>query len=62
MKLPRRQIEVFYRVLDASGGCVEVIKQKGFNRNYIKWLVERKVTKKYGKGMKIHPFKIREEN
>ncbi len=58
---PRTKITVSYRVLDASGGCIDVIKQSGYNKNYIKWLVDRKVKKKYGKDKKIQQYKIVEE-
>lgn len=60
MKTPRVKFEVSYRVLDASGHCVDVIKENGYNKNNIKWKVERKVKRLYGKGLQIHQFKIEE--
>jgi len=49
---------VSYRILDTENHCLEIIKQEGYNRNYIQWMVERKVRLKYGKIMKIHKIKI----
>lgn len=61
MKSPRTKITVSYRILDDSGHTLEVIKETGYNRNNIKWLVERRVLKKYGKLVKIRQLKIVEE-
>lgn len=61
MKSPRPKITVSYRVLDDSGHTLEVIKQTGYNKNYIRWAVDRKVLKKYGKSFKILQLKIVEE-
>jgi hypothetical protein len=61
MKTPKPILNVSYRVLDASGHCVEIIKETGTNRNLIQWLVERKVEKKYGKSYKIHQLKVVKE-
>lgn len=58
MTRPRKKFEVSYRILDTSGRCLEVIKETGYNKNYIHWLVERRVQKKYGKGIKLHTMKI----
>lgn len=61
MNKPRPILTVSYRVLDENGKTLEVVKKKGLNRRYLQWFVERYVSKKYGKGKKVHPFKIVEE-
>lgn len=58
MKRPRTQLNVSYRILDESGTTVEVFKRTGFNKRYLQWVAERYVAKKYGKGFKLHQFKI----
>jgi hypothetical protein len=62
MKYKRQTITISYRIVDASGHTLEVVQETGLNKRYLLWKVERYVSKKYGKGIKIHPFKIREEN
>jgi len=61
MTRPRSVLAVSYRILDPSGHTVEVVTKRGINRRYLLWLVERYVSKKYGKGMKIHSYKVVEE-
>ena len=58
---PRSKFTISYRVLDDRGKTVEVIEEEGYNKNYIRWSVERKVNKKYEKEMRLHQFKIVEE-
>lgn len=58
---PKAKITVSYRVCDASGHTLEVIKRTGYNKNNILWQAERFVKHKYGKTMKLHPYKIVEE-
>jgi len=58
---PKTKFIISYRILDDSGHCLEVIKQEGYNKNQIQWMVERKVKIKYGKLMKIHKIKIKIE-
>lgn len=53
-------INVSYRVLDDSGHCLEIVKESGANKNNVRWKVERFVQRKYGKGLKIHRYKIEE--
>lgn len=47
------QYEVTYHVLDESGAVVDVIKETGRNRNYIKWRTNRLLPSRYGKGKKF---------
>ena len=61
MKDRRKQITVSYRVLDASGHTVDIFKMAGFNKNNLLWKAERLMKNKYGKGMKLHQFKVVEE-
>jgi hypothetical protein len=61
MTRPRTALTVSYRVLDENGKTLEVIKKTGLNRRYLLWMVERYVKHKYGKKMKIHPYKVVEE-
>ena len=61
MSTPRTYLTVSYRVLDESGKTLEIIQQSGINKNYIKWIVERKIQRKYGKGKRLHQIKIVEE-
>lgn len=61
MNKPRPILTVSYRVLDENGKTLEVFKKKGLNRSYLQWQAERYVSRKYGKGKKVHPFKIVEE-
>lgn len=58
MSKPRTPITVSYRVIDEAGRCVDVIKKTGLNKQYLRWVVERLVAKRYGKNFKIHPYKI----
>jgi hypothetical protein len=57
----RTTYNVSYRVLDASGRCLEVFSQSGRNKNYVQWLVERKMKKRYGKNIKLQRIKVEEE-
>ncbi len=61
MKPPRSIFTVSYRIVDESGHTLEVVKQSGLNKAYIRWLVERKMNRKYGKGKKLHQIKCVEE-
>lgn len=61
MKRQRPTLTVSYRVLDPSGKTLEVLKETGFNKRYLLWKAERYVTKKYGKGHKLHAYKVKEE-
>ena len=54
-------ITVSYRVLDENEKTLEVVKKTGLNRRHLQWMVERYVKHKYGRKMKIHPYKIIEE-
>jgi hypothetical protein len=58
---PRIVYNVLYRVLDATGHTLEVVQQSGKNKNYIQWLVERRMKKKHGKNISIHQIKITQE-
>ena len=57
----RKPLTISYRVLDEDGRCVEVFKKTGLNRRYLQWIAERYVKNKYGKGKKLHQFKVVEE-
>jgi hypothetical protein len=61
MKIPKTIYNVSYRVLDPLGKTLEVVQQSGRNKNYIRWLVERKIAKKYGKNVTLHQIKVTEE-
>jgi hypothetical protein len=61
MSRPRTIFTVSYRILDDSGHTLEIVKESGINKNYIKWLVERKMNHKYGKGKKLQQIKVVEE-
>jgi hypothetical protein len=61
MSKPRTVLTVSYRVLDENGKTLEVFKKTGFNRRYLQWSAERYAKHKYGKKMKIHPYKVVEE-
>ena len=58
MMKPRQQLTISYRILDASGHTVEVIKETGTNKHYLLWKVERLVRKKYGKDFSVHQLKV----
>jgi hypothetical protein len=58
MKTHRPQLTVSYRVLDASGHTLEVIKLTGPNKRYLLWKAQRLVEKRYGKAMKLHQYKV----
>ncbi len=55
---PRTIYTVLYRVLDPFGKTLGVISQSGRNKDYIQWLVERKVKKKYGKNVSVQQIKV----
>lgn len=62
MTEPRTKINVSYRIVDATGHTVTVIKRTGYNKRNLQWQVERFVKNKYGIGrMKIHQLKVVEE-
>lgn len=61
MKVGRTPLTVSYRILDPLGKTLEVVRKTGLNKRYLLWLVERYVSKKYGKGYKVHQFKVQEE-
>lgn len=52
---------VAYRVLNGSGKTLEVVQQSGKNKNYVRWLVERRMKKRYGKDITIQQIKVTEE-
>lgn len=58
---PKPIYTISYRVLDASGHTLEVFKQSGRNKNYIQWLVERKMKKKHGKTVTLHQLKVEKD-
>lgn len=58
---PKTVYSVSYRVLDGSGKTLEVFKQSGRNKNYILWLAERKMKKKYGRSVTLQQIKVTEE-
>jgi hypothetical protein len=58
MTRQRTIYNVLYRVLDPTGKTLEVFQQSGKNKNYIQWLVERKMKKRYGKNITLHRLKI----
>jgi hypothetical protein len=59
---PKTKITVSYRVIDTSGHTMEVIKRTGYNKQNLLWQANRFVKHKYGKEMKLHPYKIVEES
>jgi hypothetical protein len=61
MSGPRKELTVSYRIVDESGKTLEIHKESGLNKNYIKWIVERKMRKKYGNKIEIQRIKIVEE-
>jgi hypothetical protein len=57
----RKKITVSYRVIDESGKTLDIIKETGYNKRYLRWKVERRVSKKYGKRCKPIPLKVVED-
>lgn len=57
----RKKITFSYRVVDESGKTLDIVKETGYNKRYLRWKAERRTSKKYGKRGKLIPLKVIEE-
>jgi hypothetical protein len=54
-------VQITYQVLDEAGRVIDVVKERGRNKNYIKWRTERLLSSKYGRGKKFVLREIKKE-
>jgi hypothetical protein len=59
--MTRKKITVSFRIVDESGKTLDIVKETGYNKRYLKWKIERRVAKKHGNRSKLVPFKVIEE-
>jgi hypothetical protein len=45
--IKRPKLTLSYRVLNDTGTTLEVIKEVGYNKKYIEWLLKRKLNHRY---------------